>query len=153
MVDFDILYILASLVTRMPLSNFSTISFFLAVIAFFTFISFLNFFSSFLGAILIIISNYMMHWLKSCPQTHAHELRLKLTYTFLASQVFVYSHTAASIQFTTQNFVHKLNLKFIIMQAIHTVKLAVTQGSTVVTKNMVRRKHFENVLNIIIVEF
>lgn len=39
------------------------------------------------------------------------------------------------------------------MQAIHTVKLAVTQGSTVVTKNMVRRKHFENVLNIIIVEF
>jgi hypothetical protein len=64
MVDFDMLYILVRSVTRKPLSNFCTISFFFSiVIAFFTFSSFLSFFYSFYAAILIAISeiNYIKH--------------------------------------------------------------------------------------------
>jgi hypothetical protein len=64
MVDFDMLYTLARSVTRTPLSYFVTMSFFFSiVIAFFTFSSFLSLFYSFLGVILIAISeiNYIKH--------------------------------------------------------------------------------------------
>ena len=75
-VDFDMLYILARSVTRTPLSYVCTISFyFLIVSAFVTFSFFLSFFSSFLGAILIAISeiNYIKHCTdRNYVHKHAH---------------------------------------------------------------------------------